>query len=93
MTPLPQWPVTLPGTSSPGIAPCRRGAPARPTAPTWRHCCAPGRYAATRNAATTSAAPGHRQVEILEGAARGNLCAGVVRYELAQLYDLTGRHV
>ena len=34
----------------------------------------------------------HRQVEILEAAARGNLCAGVVRYELAQLYDLTGRH-
>jgi hypothetical protein len=34
----------------------------------------------------------NRQIEILEGAARGNLCAGVVRYELAQLYDLTGRH-
>ena len=34
-----------------------------------------------------------RQVEILEGVARGNLCAGVVRYELAQLYDLTGKHV
>jgi hypothetical protein len=34
-----------------------------------------------------------RQIEILEGVARGNLCAGVVRYELAQLYDLTGRHV
>ena len=34
----------------------------------------------------------HRQIEILEGVARGNLCAGVVRYELAQLYDLTGRH-
>jgi len=33
-----------------------------------------------------------RQTKILEGAARGNLCAGVVRYELAQLYDLTGRH-
>jgi hypothetical protein len=30
-----------------------------------------------------------RQVEILEGAARGNLCAGVVRYELAQLYELS----
>ena len=35
----------------------------------------------------------HRQIEILEGVARGSLCAGVVRYELAQLYDLTGRHV
>jgi len=34
-----------------------------------------------------------RQIEILEGVAHGNLCAGVVRYELAQLYDLTGRHV
>jgi hypothetical protein len=34
-----------------------------------------------------------RQIAILEGAARGNLCAGVVRYELAQLYDLTGQHV
>jgi hypothetical protein len=34
-----------------------------------------------------------RQIEILEGVARANLCAGVVRYELAQLYDLTGRHV
>jgi hypothetical protein len=33
-----------------------------------------------------------RQIEILEGVAHGNLCAGVVRYELAQLYDLTGRH-
>jgi hypothetical protein len=32
------------------------------------------------------------QIMILESAARGNLCAGVVRYELAQLYDLTGRH-
>jgi hypothetical protein len=34
-----------------------------------------------------------RQIEILEGVARGNLCSGVVRYELAQLYDLTGKHV
>lgn len=34
-----------------------------------------------------------RQIEILEGVAHANLCAGVVRYELAQLYDLTGRHV
>ncbi|HLK75561.1 MAG TPA: hypothetical protein VKU77_18145 [Streptosporangiaceae bacterium] len=34
-----------------------------------------------------------RQIEILEAVAHGNLCAGVVRYELAQLYDLTGRHV
>jgi hypothetical protein len=31
-----------------------------------------------------------KQIEILEGAARSNLCAGVVRYELAQLYELTG---
>jgi len=30
------------------------------------------------------------QIEILEGVARSNLCAGVVRYELAQLYELTG---
>jgi len=35
----------------------------------------------------------HRQIEMLEGVARANLCAGVVRYELAQLYDLTGKHV
>ena len=35
----------------------------------------------------------NRQIEILESVARGNLCAGVVRYELAQLYDLTGKHV
>jgi hypothetical protein len=34
-----------------------------------------------------------RQIDILKEVARGNLCAGVVRYELAQLYDLTGRHV
>jgi hypothetical protein len=34
----------------------------------------------------------HTQIEILESVARRNLCAGVVRYELAQLYDLTGRH-
>ena len=34
-----------------------------------------------------------RQIEILEGVARANLCSGVVRYELAQLYDLTGKHV
>ena len=33
-----------------------------------------------------------RQIEILEGVAHANLCSGVVRYELAQLYDLTGRH-
>jgi hypothetical protein len=32
------------------------------------------------------------QIKILEGVAHGNLCAGVVRYELAQLYDLTNRH-
>jgi hypothetical protein len=31
-----------------------------------------------------------RQIGILEGAAHSNLCAGVVRYELAQLYELTG---
>jgi hypothetical protein len=35
----------------------------------------------------------NRQIEILEGVARANLCSGVVRYELAQLYDLTGKHV
>ena len=34
----------------------------------------------------------HRQIAILEGVAHANLCAGVVRYELAQLYDLTGKH-
>jgi hypothetical protein len=45
----------------------------------------PERSSAIRDAWT-------KQIEILEGAARGNLCAGVVRYELAQLYDLTGRH-
>lgn len=33
------------------------------------------------------------QIDILESVARSNLCAGVVRYELAQLYDLTGKHV
>jgi hypothetical protein len=33
------------------------------------------------------------QIKILEGVAHGNLCAGVVRYELAQLYDLANRHV
>lgn len=33
------------------------------------------------------------QIGILESVARSNLCAGVVRYELAQLYDLTGKHV
>lgn len=35
----------------------------------------------------------HRQIELLQGVAQRNLCAGVVRYELAQLFDLTGRHV
>jgi hypothetical protein len=34
-----------------------------------------------------------RQIEILESVAHANLCSGVVRYELAQLYDLTGKHV
>jgi hypothetical protein len=34
-----------------------------------------------------------RQIQILASVARATLCAGVVRYELAQLYDLTGRHV
>jgi hypothetical protein len=33
------------------------------------------------------------QIKLLQGVAQGNLCAGVVRYELAQLYDLTGKHV
>ncbi len=32
------------------------------------------------------------QIELLGGVAQGNLCAGVVRYELAQLHDLTGKH-
>jgi hypothetical protein len=32
------------------------------------------------------------QIELLAGVARGILCAGVVRYELAQLYDLTEKH-
>jgi hypothetical protein len=35
----------------------------------------------------------HKQIELLQGVAQRNLCAGVVRYELAQLFDLTGRHV
>jgi hypothetical protein len=34
-----------------------------------------------------------RQIEILEKVADSNLCAGITRYELAQLYDLEGRHV
>jgi hypothetical protein len=33
------------------------------------------------------------QIQILESVAHGKQCAGVARYELAQLYDLTGRHV
>ena len=33
-----------------------------------------------------------KQIGLLHGAAQGNLCAGVVRYELAQLHDLTGKH-
>jgi hypothetical protein len=33
------------------------------------------------------------KIRILESVAGNNLCAGVVRYELAQLYDLEGRHV
>src|SRR5215475_7083081 len=33
------------------------------------------------------------QIGILEKAAGNNQCAGIVRYELAQLYDLAGRHV
>jgi hypothetical protein len=34
-----------------------------------------------------------KQIQVLEGVAKGHQCAGVARYELAQLYDLTGRHV
>jgi len=34
-----------------------------------------------------------KQRELLHGVAQGNLCAGVVRYELAQLHNLTGNHV
>jgi hypothetical protein len=33
------------------------------------------------------------QIRILESVAGSNLCAGVVRYELAHLYDLAGMHV
>ena len=33
-----------------------------------------------------------RQIKILESVAGASQCAGVVRYELAQLYDLTGKH-
>jgi hypothetical protein len=32
------------------------------------------------------------QIKLLEGVAQRNLCAGVVRYELAQLLDLMGKH-
>jgi hypothetical protein len=35
----------------------------------------------------------HRQIRFLEGVTRSPQCAGATRYELAQLYDLTGRHV
>jgi hypothetical protein len=34
-----------------------------------------------------------KQIRILEKAAAGSRCAGVVRYELAQLYDLAGDHM
>ncbi len=34
-----------------------------------------------------------RQMEILERGASGSCCAGVSRYELAQLYDIEGYHV
>jgi hypothetical protein len=34
-----------------------------------------------------------KQIGFLEGVAFGSQCAGVTRYELAQLYDLTGEHV
>jgi hypothetical protein len=33
------------------------------------------------------------QIEILEKAAGNNQCAGIVRYELAQLHDLAGNHM
>jgi hypothetical protein len=33
-----------------------------------------------------------KQIKLLHGVAQGNLCAGVVRYELAQLDLLTGKH-
>jgi len=33
------------------------------------------------------------QIKLLDGVARRDLCAGVVRYELAQVLDLTGAHV
>jgi hypothetical protein len=35
----------------------------------------------------------HAQIQILESVAGTSVCAGVARYELAQLYDLAGRHV
>jgi len=35
----------------------------------------------------------HRQIAILEGVTRSPQCAGVTRYELGQLYDLTNRHI
>jgi len=35
----------------------------------------------------------NRQIDILEKAASNIQCAGIVRYELAQLYDLAGRHM
>src|SRR5262249_22338013 len=35
----------------------------------------------------------HDQIEILEKAAGNNRCAGIVRYELAQLHDLAGNHL
>lgn len=35
----------------------------------------------------------NKQIQILQGVALGTQCAGVTRYELAQLYDLAGEHV
>ena len=34
-----------------------------------------------------------KQIDILEKATGNNQCAGIVRYELAQLYDLAGEHM
>jgi hypothetical protein len=74
-----------------------------PTAPPWCTGAADGRdLAAMILARQVRIYPGSERdinsarstkIRLLESVAGNNLCAGVARYELAQLYDLEGRHV
>ena len=85
--------ATSPGASSPETPRHRPGPSARPTAVIWRPCCSLGRCASIQNPRREVRDARCTKIGLLRDVADGSQCAGVARYELAHLHDLTGDHV